>query len=907
MQARRKNKLHIIGYAVILFLFLCTRIFSQETSVYKVQHYNENLPFGLHRSVPEGSPRVALVLSGGGARGFSQLGVLKVLTNNGIKFSHIIGTSMGSIVGGLIASGYTVEDIEREFLTTDWNYISASENTRNELFVEQKITEDKAVLTLRLDGLTPVLPTSINTGQNVSAFLNRLSLNAPLNAIRNFDSLLYKYYAVCTDLSTGKLVMLNKGQIHKVMRASSSVSLLLPPVEIDTMLLVDGGLVANLPVFAASELKPDFTLAVNASSPLRSKEELKYAWNIADQMISIPIQIITDYNILMADFLIQPEIGNHSNTDFSGIKELIDAGTASVEKSKDSLFAELDLLYKSRIGVPGLEIRNTHFTNSDDSNVSQFAAKYNLKEIVPCSDIILDLNKLFENGNFRDLALKSEFINDTTYLTVEYELNPEIKRYKITGAGNPNKADVSDIISGLLYKPYNADSLLNSLLKVLRYYRKNGFPLAEITNVNFSLKDSLLTVSINEGIINSIIIEGNDKSNPTIITRELNISEGDVLTIERADKGFTNLKSTNLFEEIYLELERANGENILKVHLKEKISAVLRLGIGADNEYQTQVSIDIRDENLFGSGTELGAIFTGGLKSRSYILEQKSNRIFNSYLTYKARAFYSLKDITGYANIFSEDNGSFRREETGSYRYISYGMSFGLGAQVRKIGNLIFEGKYFIDKIENIENFKNLESKISVTSFAIKLNIDSQDSFPYPKSGFLVNTAYETAQASLGGRISFTKFEFSYESYFTFGTSHTIKPRLLFGFADETLPLSQQFSFGGQSSFFGFRENEIRGRQIFITSAEYRYKLPFRVFFDSYLSFRYDLGSAWAVQEEIMLKNLYHGTGFTFSLNTPIGPADFSVGRSFAIRNSFPNNVIAYGPVTFYFTIGYSY
>ncbi|MDZ7764533.1 MAG: hypothetical protein U5K00_08915 [Melioribacteraceae bacterium] len=80
--------------------------------------------------------------------------------------------------------------------------------------------------------------------------------------------------------------------------------------------------------------------------------------------------------------------------------------------------------------------------------------------------------------------------------------------------------------------------------------------------------------------------------------------------------------------------------------------------------------------------------------------------------------------------------------------------------------------------------------------------------------------------------------------------------KLKFGFADRTLPLSQQFSFGGQTSFFGYRDYEFRGRQIFISSLAYRVKLPFKIFFDTYLKARYDLGSIWAQKEEIKFKNL---------------------------------------------------
>jgi NTE family protein len=131
--------------------------------------------------------------------------------------------------------------------------------------------------------------------------------------------------------------------------------------------------------------------------------------------------------------------------------------------------------------------------------------------------------------------------------------------------------------------------------------------------------------------------------------------------------------------------------------------------------------------------------------------------------------------------------------------------------------------------------------------------------------------------------------------------------KLKFGYADETLPLSQMFSFGGQSSFYGYRDYEFRGRQIFTTSLTYRAKLPIDFWFDTYVKARYDLGSIWAQQESIRFKDLRHGVGVSLAFDTPVGPAEFSVGKSFLLKKALPDNIISWGETLFYFTIGYYY
>jgi NTE family protein len=103
------------------------------------------------------------------------------------------------------------------------------------------------------------------------------------------------------------------------------------------------------------------------------------------------------------------------------------------------------------------------------------------------------------------------------------------------------------------------------------------------------------------------------------------------------------------------------------------------------------------------------------------------------------------------------------------------------------------------------------------------------------------------------------------------------------------------------------REDEFRGRQIFLTSVDYRVKLPFNIYFDTYALFRYDLGSMWEVKDQIRFNDLRHGLGMTLSLNTPIGPADFSIGRSFRFTKNLTDTPVRSGPIYLYFSIGYYY
>ncbi|MCJ7555212.1 MAG: patatin-like phospholipase family protein, partial [Ignavibacteriaceae bacterium] len=386
----RKN-INIILFSIIIFT---TGTFSQNNTELKPEFVKKDLPFGLVEFIPKLKPVVALALSGGGARGLSQIGVLRALEEANIGVDLIVGTSMGSIVGGLYAAGYTVDELYAVALTTDWEDLLtiSRQSDRRELFVDQKITEDKAVLTLRLDGLKPILPTAFNDGQKFSNFLNITIFNAPLHSNDSFDLLKKKFRAVCTNLVTGDPVILNSGTLSKALRASSSVTFFLPPVQLDSLLLVDGGLVENIPVNTAKAEGGDIVIAINTTSPLHKEEKLGAPWIIADQIISIPMKHLNANQIEKADVVITPELNDRGSTDFSDIDKIINSGYQSALPHLIAIKEKVDSVYLSRLAteekyfknpyLPGnltlyeREILNKHISKDSVSNKQLLLALY---------------------------------------------------------------------------------------------------------------------------------------------------------------------------------------------------------------------------------------------------------------------------------------------------------------------------------------------------------------------------------------------------------------------------------------------------------------------------------------------------------------------------------------------------
>lgn len=901
-----RRKIKILFVLVLLFF---SDIYSQSHYFFNLELEEESLPFGLTDFIPANKPKIAFAMSGGGARGLSQIGVLKAFEENGIFPDLIIGTSMGSIIGGLYAAGYEVNQIDSIVRTTNWEDLMAltSQSNRRDLFVDQKVTEDKAIFSLRLDGFNPVLPTSFNDGQKLSNYLNILAFNAPLHPEDTFDRLKIKFRAVCTDLVSGNLILLDKGSLSNALRASSSVTFFLAPVKMDSLLLVDGGLVANIPVDVAQKNGGDFTVAINTTSNLWSEEYLDVPWIVADQIVSIPMRQNNYDQLSKADFVINAELNGLLSTQFELVDSLIKLGYASVKGKSKALKEKIDSSVYNSFKEKELFISYLKLNDSLSLKEKSFFYNYPRQDSISTKDINYILYKLYETGDYKKLAVKINFDGHQNILNLVKEENPIINNLDIIGISLIHSSKISEIFSSLKNNRFSKLKLSKQLIELIKLYRAEGYSLADVQSIEFNEEENRLKIFIDEGIVSKIIVVGNEKTNSSVITREFNLKEGDLFQIKEIQNGLTNLRSTKLFENIDVVVNEENGQNVLIITVVERPSSLLRISFRSDNEYRAQFGLDLRDENIFGTGTELGLILFGGLENRAIVLEQKANRIFNTYLTYKINAFYKFNDVTVYEDVETGNLHRFSREEIGKYRQIFYGLSFGIGTQVGRFGNLIFEGKYQIDEVKNLESSPVSPIETKIVSLKISSTVDTQDKYPFPESGVYFYGFYETALSILGGETGFSNLGFNYKNYFPITARSVLSPKISFGFADQTLPLSEQYSLGGQESFFGMHENEFRGRQILLASIMYRYKLPFKIFFDTYLKARYDIGRAWEQQEQIRFKDLRHGLGLAIAFDTPIGPADFAVGRSFLLKRNIPDNPISWGDYMFYFSIGYYY
>lgn len=290
-------------------------------------------------------PRVCLVLSGGGARGYAHLGVLQYLEKLHVPVDCIAGTSMGALIGGLYASGIPADELERRLASTNLSDIAFDRNDRARLPQSQREDDFQYPISLAagLDGGKLKLASGLVQGNNLLALLQDWTAQLPANI--DFARLPIPFRAVATDLSRGDKVVLSEGSLPRAMRASMAVPGLFAPLRIGERTLVDGGLVSNLPVQTAREMGADVVIAVNIATPLQDAAALQSPTAVAQQMVGILIQQnVQAQKALLGqrDVLIEPVLSGISLTDFARGKEGIDVGWDAAQQQSARL-AQLSL------------------------------------------------------------------------------------------------------------------------------------------------------------------------------------------------------------------------------------------------------------------------------------------------------------------------------------------------------------------------------------------------------------------------------------------------------------------------------------------------------------------------------------------------------------------------------------
>jgi len=281
--------------------------------------------------------RVGLVLSGGGALGIAHVGVIQVLEALHVPVDCVAGTSMGAIVGGLYAAGYSPAELEALVHELDWRAFLRDAPDRRRLPFRRKV-DDLTYLSrweFGLSGAGLEMPSGMVAGHRIGATLRLLALRAA--GVDDFDRLPLPFRAVAADATTGETVVLSRGELSRALRASMAVPGLFAPVEIDARLLVDGGVVANLPVDAARAMGAAVVIAVDLGQPMGERERPRTMAGILGRTVDFLTRLNVERALADADLVIRPEVDEHGLLDFHAAAALLERGVVAARAQEEAL------------------------------------------------------------------------------------------------------------------------------------------------------------------------------------------------------------------------------------------------------------------------------------------------------------------------------------------------------------------------------------------------------------------------------------------------------------------------------------------------------------------------------------------------------------------------------------------
>ncbi len=831
--------------------------------------------------------KIGLVLSGGGSRGMYHIGVLKALEKKHIPIDLIVGTSIGSVIGGLYASGYTPDEILKLMKRIKWETVYRDETQRAVLYVGQKGEQDRYLLPIRFENGSAYIPEAYSPGQKVLTILTDLILRAQYQARDNFDNLKIPFRAVCTDLVSGRRVVLNHGSLAEGITASLAMPLLFSPIPRDSMLLVDGGLRSNLPVSVAREKGMQVVLAVDVASGLRAKEKINAPWEIVDQATTIMSETAMEIEEKNADILIKPQLGNLLNSDFSQTDALVRRG----EEEAYPYISRLQKILASPLAQTQRKFRvdSIQFINIQKLPLNLQRQRAALPDsALPLSSIKHDVNLFLNDGAYNRVSAKLNGFK----LIWALQPWPALQKIHFEGVTRYSKEALKRILFLREGQRFNHRTLQRDLKRVIQLYRRDGYSLARISGVQFDAS-GVLHIAIDEGVIRDVLVSGNKKTHDYVIKREFSFQKGKVFNWKPVATALQNTYATQLFKRVGVDVRSDSSGNMLKVKVAEKASVLLRIGGKFDTDRRAQAYLEFGDDNFLGRGVRAMLAARFGNRDGRLALNIRNDRIWMTYFTFAANVYRSweLNTYRGWDGV----RGGYREERTG--------LRLQIGQQVRRIGQLVFELRQ-----ENIKDSQwrgefSQPLDIELRTFALRAVTDKRDRIDFPTKGIFNHWAFESGNRFvLETKELYTKALVNLEGYYTFRGVNTWHLRAFVGLGDRTLPFSENFRLGGMDSFYGLSSNEYFGRQMVLASAEYRFQLPLHlapgnfIFKKFFFSVRYDFGGIWENPALVFSsEDFFSGFGAAFSMQTLFGPMHLAYGRT------------TRGAQEFYFSLGFNY
>lgn len=642
--------------------------------------------------------KVGLVLSGGGAKGLAHIGVLKKIEEAGVRIDYIGGTSMGAIIGGLYAAGYSARQLDSIFNEIEFNGLIQDEIPRSAKTFYEKKESEKYAIKLPFDNFDIGFPSGLSKGQNVYNLLSKLT--AHVDSITNFEKLPIPFFCVATDVERGNQIILDKGYLPRAILASGAIPSIFAPVSVNDTLMIDGGVVNNYPIDEVKAKGMDVIIGVDVQDSLRGRKNLTSAFEVLIQVNNY--RTIRDMAVKSkkTDVYINPDIKDFTVLSFDRGREIIKSG----EKQAAIVYNDLlNIAAKQkkteRPSVTFLQRNSLYIDNVEINGIEEYTRSYvlgKLKLQIP-SEISYDrfnegINNLSATGNFQDIDYRLEPLGNEKYKII-FNLRED-----------PSKMQLR---LGVHYDElYQTSALINVT-------RKRLFTNNDIASLDFIVGDNVrynFNYYIDKGFYWSIGLNSKfdffEKDvSATFIAEENEINE-DIL-VNKIDLQYGDLTNQLYFETLF------RRSFLLGLGVEHKWLRYLSETIGIDendnprtifentNYFSTYgyLKYDTFDNSFFPNS---GLYFRGDF--HLYLFAEGRNTDFDQFSIAKAKAGYAFSILDKFSTLITTEGG------------------FKIGNEATRSLDF-FLGGYGYKPINNIIPFYGLEALTARGDTYLKSNI----------------------------------------------------------------------------------------------------------------------------------------------------------------------------------------
>ena len=830
-----------------------------------------------------GQPCIALALSGGGARGIAQIGVIRALEDAGITVDIVCGVSMGAIIGGLYASGLSPDSLEALVRNVHWDGLLRNTPPRTQLFLSQKEKEANWFVSIPMRDFRPQWPTGATSGQVLYNFLSKLTQGATYRCQADFDQLPLRYRAVATDLVSGTPVVFDHGEVGFAMRAAMAFPLAVTPLRRDSLMLADGGLVDPLPVGLAASLSDYPVVAVNTATGLTSAGNLTDPYAVANQATTVMTAPLLRHSLDEADYVCTPNVAEIANFDFEAIDSLLAAGYAAGRE------------------VAAQILRDHHSREFDgDSFAPDESARLTLAAGLLIEDCPPDIAAWAESGTpviwselrrnieesvaagwweeaFVDLGANA---HDSEVKWVLSARRPLVLRdIQFSELRVFKDSTVRAVMNLPLEERHDRWTIAAALNRIVAYYARHDYTLTAISDASLD-SNGVLTVAIDEALLAKTDLLGNRTVKSWVVLRSFPLRPGAPYNARVVEQGLNDLLASGLFEQVTTEVEHTDSGPRLHLTVTERSTDAIRFGLRHDLEYQTDVFAEWASVNLLGLGNELAIHAQHAPRRDWFFVRARADRVLRTYLTSGLTVYRHRHERRFYRD--HHQDGTFTTDRLGIELFAGHHitrkaqMALTLNAE-----DLDLERS--ADSATSEENFSRL---------ALSVRLDDLDDTYFPTQGRRLSAQLQWADEFFGGEVVYRAFDGEAAWVVSPRDFLTLQATARFATAERRLPVYERFSLGGLHSLMGLNDDELLGDKLVLGSILGRY----RFYSHSYFAARLDVGAVWDHDASIdLVHDLRAGIGGGVMFDTPLGPLIVMGGVS---EDSYSK---------FYFSWGYDF